>query len=117
MAFERRGDPLASRALFALRFLRCIAGATLVILFSLVLGVVGYHRFAGLGWTDSLYNASMILAGMGPVDPLPDDAAKLFASFYALFAGIAFLTSVGLLIAPVAHRVFHRFHIDMEDDA
>lgn len=82
---------------------------------SLGLGMAGYHSFAGLSWIDSLLNASMILTGMGPVDPMPNSAAKLFASFYALFSGIVFLSSAAILIAPVFHRFLHRFHLELEE--
>jgi hypothetical protein len=76
------------------------------------MGVIGYHHIGGLSWIDSLLNASMILGGMGPVDPLRSDAAKLFASFYALFSGLAFVGIASLMIAPFAHRLLHRFHIE-----
>jgi hypothetical protein len=73
---------------------------------------------AGLGWIDSLLNAAMILTGMGPVDQLQTNEAKIFASLYALFSGVAFLTIVAILMAPLVHRFLHRFHIELaqEDD-
>ena len=76
------------------------------------MGVAGYHFFAQLGWIDSLLNASMILGGMGPVDPLQNNAAKIFASFYALFSGLAFISIMSVLVAPFAHRMLHRFHAE-----
>ena len=79
------------------------------------MGILGYHYFGRLSWIDALLNASMILTGMGPVNRLDTDAAKLFASFYALFSGVAFLTFVGVLFAPVYHRFLHRFHLSEED--
>jgi len=82
---------------------------------SLAVGVVGYHASAGLGWIDSLLNASMILSGMGPVSPLHGTAAKLFAAFYALFSGVVFIASVGVMVAPIAHRLLHRFHLDTDE--
>src|SRR5258708_30559967 len=81
---------------------------------TLFIGVLGYHLLAQLSWIDSLLNASMILGGMGPVDPLPNDAAKIFASVYALFSGLVFIGVLGVLLAPFVHRVMHRFHIDEE---
>jgi hypothetical protein len=56
----------------------------------------------------------MILAGMGPVDTLHTTAGKLFATFYALYSGIAFLTVSAILLAPVIHRFLHRFHIQSD---
>jgi len=83
-----------------------------VIVFALGIGVVGYHLIAGLPWIDSLLNASMILGGMGPVDPLHTDAAKLFASFYALFSGLMFIGIASVLVAPFVHRLLHRIHYE-----
>jgi len=80
-----------------------------------VLGTFGYHFIAGLKWVDALLNAAMILTGMGPVDVLNSDAAKLFASAYALFSGVVFITATGILLAPVFHRVLHRFHVEEKD--
>ena len=79
---------------------------------SLGIGMPGYHFVARLNWIDSLYNSAMILTGMGPVDPMPDTAAKLFSSAYALFSGIVFLTTVAVLFTPVAHRVLHLIRLD-----
>jgi len=84
----------------------------LLIGIALGMGVLGYHYIGGLSWIDSLLNASMILGGMGPVDQLQSSAAKLFASFYALFSGLAFIGIASLLLAPFAHRLLHRFHIE-----
>ena len=77
------------------------------------MGMIGYHYYFRVGWIDSLYNASMILTGMGPVDPAPDDAAKIFGSFYAIYSGAAFLTSIAVLFAPIIHRFLHKFHLDI----
>ena len=82
---------------------------------SLGIGMLGYHVLGRLPWIDALLNASMILTGMGPVDPMPTSAAKLFASAYALFSGVAFLSTVGILFAPIVHRFLHRFHLETED--
>jgi hypothetical protein len=54
----------------------------------------------------------MILGGMGEISPLVTDAGKLFASAYALFAGAVFLVVASILIAPVAHRLLHRLHLE-----
>lgn len=86
------------------------AYAAIVLGGSLAIGVAGYHWFAGFGWIDALLNASMLLGGMGPVGDLPNDAAKLFASAFALYSGVIFLVLAGLILAPVFHRVLHRFH-------
>ncbi|MEO6027516.1 MAG: hypothetical protein ABIR79_11675 [Candidatus Binatia bacterium] len=112
---RRQHVPLLSRTEFALRVAKnAMLGLGLIVV-SLAIGVVGYHVTAGLGWVDSLLNASMILTGMGPVDELQTDGAKIFASFYALFSGVAFLTIVAVLMAPLVHRFLHRFHLELAD--
>jgi hypothetical protein len=83
-----------------------------IVTLALLAGVVGYHSIAHLSWVDSILNASMILTGMGPVDPMKDAAAKIFASAYALFSGVVFLSAVGVLLSPVLHRILRAFHID-----
>lgn len=97
---------------FGLRMLKFFVLASLFIALSLVIGVAGYNYYGHLNLVDSFYNASMILTGMGPVDKMPDNAAKLFSSFYSLYSGIAFLTTVALFISPIVHRMLHFFHLD-----
>jgi hypothetical protein len=89
--------------------------ASVLIAVSLGLGILGYHWIAGLGWVDSLLNASMILAGMGPVNTLETNGAKLFASAYALFAGVIFIMATGVLLSPIFHHVLYKFHVEERD--
>ncbi len=114
--YEHRSQPLLPRPAFFLRVISHAAVSLGVILGSLVIGILGYHFLNGLSWVDSLVNASMILGGMGPVDPLQTEAAKVFASFYALYSGMVFLVAAGLIFAPVFHRLLHRFHLETESD-
>jgi hypothetical protein len=81
---------------------------------SLAIGTIGYSYFLDMPWIDGLINASMILTGMGPVDKMESTPGKLFATFYALYSGLAFLTMVAIIIAPVYHRFLHHFHLDEE---
>ena len=109
--YEHHKQPLASRKVFAQR-LRCNGLIGLLLLASsLGIGILGYHFLESLSWIDSLLNASMILGGMGPVDPMKTNAGKIFASFYAIYSGVILLASVGILIAPIFHRFLHRFHL------
>jgi len=87
-----------------------------VVVGSLLIGMVGYHIFEHMGWIDSFANASMILSGMGPLGELKTAAGKIFAGCYALFSGVAFLTSVGLVFAPIFHRFLHKFHLETAKD-
>jgi hypothetical protein len=109
--YERHKQPLLSSGKFALRLLRHTLVAFALLGVSLGIGILGYRGTEHMSWLDALLNASMILGGMGPVNALTTRAGKLFASFYALFSGIVFLVIAGILIAPVAHRILHRFHL------
>jgi len=109
--YEHHSKPLLSRKLFVQRLLGHFSLAMIILFLSLGLGVAGYHFTEGLSLIDSILNASMILGGMGPVDIMTTTAGKLFASFYSLFSGIIFLAVVGIIIAPLAHRLLHRLHL------
>ncbi|MGH2618793.1 MAG: hypothetical protein ACRDJC_26490 [Thermomicrobiales bacterium] len=109
---ERCREPLLPKHAFLGRLLRFIAAAMGVVSAGLLIGMLGYHNIAHLSWVDSFLNASMILAGMGPVSQLEGDAAKVFAGFYALFAGFIFLAAAGLLFTPLLHRLLHHFHLE-----
>jgi hypothetical protein len=113
--FENRREPILPTRIFIRRLLRCLGLALAIIAVALSIGVAGYHFIAGLPWIDALLNASMILTGMGPVNVLRSNAAKVFASFYALFSGVVFISLMGLLLSPIAHRVLHKFHLSDED--
>ncbi len=113
--FEHRAESLLPRTEFYWRVGRYSALSIGTITVSLLIGIFGYHFFEGLSWIDSLVNASMLLGGMGPVNPLHTTAGKLFASFYALFSGMVLLVAVSILIAPIFHRFLHHFHLEIDD--
>jgi hypothetical protein len=117
MGFERHTMPLARTRTYLLRQLKFAFAALVFVGLSLAMGVWGYQHFAGFSRVDAFLNASMILGGMGPVGELPNDSAKLFASFYALYSGIALLTTVAVLLAPLVHRILHVLHLDDEEKA
>jgi flagellar biosynthesis protein FliR len=108
--YEHRSQQPISKAAFLRRLGRSFLVGFLLISLSLGLGMFGYCYFEGLSLTDSFLNASMILGGMGPVDPMKTEAGKIFAGAYALYSGLAFLVLAGLLFGPIAHRILHRFH-------
>lgn len=112
--YEDRRRPLISVSAFTKRVGRHLGLALAIVGLALACGLLGYHFIAGLSWIDSLLDASMILGGMGPVSSLHTVPAKLFASCYALFSGLVFIGVATLIIAPFAHRVLHRFHLDRE---
>ena len=112
MMYEaRKQRPLAAGA-FAQRLLTHLGMAGLVLAVSLAIGMIGYRVFEHLSWTDAFLNAAMLLGGMGPVNAPQSEAGKLFAGCYALYAGLVFIITAGLLFTPVLHRLMHRFHWD-----
>lgn len=113
--YEHRRQPLLSRPRFLLRLARHAAGAGVVVLASLAVGMIGYHGFERLDWVAAFLNSAMLLGGMGPVDAPRTTDGKLFAGLYALYAGLVFIVVGGFLAAPVIHRVLHRFHLEGDD--
>jgi len=115
--YERRHEPLLPRRQFYRRMARSAGLGTLLIFLSLAIGVCGYRFFEGFNWIDAFLNASMILAGMGPIGELHQPAAKIFASLYAIYSGIALISTSAVIFAPLVHRMIHRFHLeeDVED--
>lgn len=113
--FESGKEELLPKHLFYKRLLICLALAFVILFFALGIGVLGYHYFANLEWIDALLNASMILTGMGPVDILKTDGAKLFASAYAIFSGVIFISVMAVVLSPIFHRMMHKIHLDEND--
>src|SRR5205814_10683260 len=110
--YEHRGQPPLTRGQFGARLLRHFGAAQALVALSLGVGMLGYHGYERLPWTDAFLNAAMLLGGMGPVDAPKTHAGKLFAGCYALYAGLVFLVTGSILLAPVVHRLFHRFHLE-----
>ncbi len=110
--YEKRRQNLLPRNVFIQRLAKHGVIAFLIMAVSLGIGVICYRMFEGMPWIDALLNASMILGGMGPVGELHTFEGKLFASLYALFSGVVFLISMGVLAAPILHRFLHKFHLD-----
>ena len=112
----RRLKPIAPRGEFRAHLRKGTVLGVAVLAGSLVLGAAGYHLTEGTPWLDAMLNASMLLAGEGPLAPLHTTEGKLFATFYALFSGIAFVTAVGVVGAPLLHRFLHRVHLDISEE-
>lgn len=116
LIFENKRQPLAPVSVFYGRILRSLAIGLLILLVCLLIGILGYHYLADILWIDAIHNASMILSGMGPVAEVKGTAGKLFSSAYALFSGVVFITNIGIILAPAAHRFFHRLHMEEDDN-
>ena len=100
------------RKVFYVRFARGASIGLSIILGSLAIGMAGYHWFEQMPWLDAFVNAAMILSGMGPLEPIKTSAGKFFAGCYALFSGVAFLSSIAVVFAPIFHRFIHKFHLE-----
>jgi hypothetical protein len=110
--FEHKTQRLLSRAEFMRRMARFAAAAGLVIVGSLAVGMAGYHAFEHLGWLDAFLNSAMLLGGMGPITVPVSAGGKVFAALYALYCGLVVILVAGLILAPLAHRFLHRFHLE-----
>jgi hypothetical protein len=112
--YESRRQPLLGLAGFARRLGASLLIAGVLIGLSLAIGMVGYRATEHMAWIDAFANAAMILSGMGPLAPLETWGGKLFAGLYALYSGLLLLAVAGLILAPIVHRVLHRFHLEAE---
>jgi len=112
--FEHHKDALLPRREFIRRLGWSVAAGFVLILFSLSIGVAGYHFLGDLAWIDAFLDASMILSGMGPLSTLHSNAAKIFAGCYAIYCGIALIATTGVILAPVIHRGLHKFHLEWD---
>jgi hypothetical protein len=123
MKFEHSKEPLASSHKYRKRLLKYFFFSGGLLVFSLVLGTVGYWYYGQQNnhsekpsWIDAFLTASMILTGMGPVGTIESDAGKIFSALYALYSGIAFLTSAAIFFSPIIHRFLHLMHLDIKDE-
>jgi hypothetical protein len=113
--FEHRAQAVIPAPQFAFRLAHSSLVALALIAVSLLLGMIGYRVFEGLSWLDAFLNASMLLGGMGPVNAPLTPGGKLFAGLYALYCGLAVILVAGIILAPMAHRILHRFHMEGRD--
>ncbi len=113
--FERKHQKLVPTHVFIRRMVGYFVFVIVLIGAALLIGVLGYHFFDSLSWVDALLEASMILGGMGEINPLTNSAAKVFASMYALFSGLLFIAIMGILFTPILHRLMHSFHMEDKD--
>lgn len=113
--FERRGQPVASRRKFMGRMMAAIGLWLILTTGGMAIGIAGYAVFEGMSFIDAFVNAAMILSGMGPLGELKTTAGKVFAGSYAIFSGLIIVIATGVVLAPIFHRVLHRFHVESSD--
>lgn len=116
MKLENRRQKVTPLPHFLFRLGRYGLFALGLIVFSVLLGTIGYHYFGQISWLDSFHMACMILTGMGPVVEMTSPTAKLFSSFYALYSGVAFLSITAVFFAPIIHRLLHILHVERDDN-
>ncbi len=114
MKLEHKSQELISMPRFLQRMLRYTLFASLLIVLSVLIGMIGYYTLADCSWIDSFHMACLILTGMGPVVEMQTNSAKIFSSLYALYSGVAFLTISGVFFAPIIHRILHILQVDAE---
>jgi hypothetical protein len=114
--FTKFTDPVPPFSVFLRLLLKSVLIGILLITIALGAGMWGYHYYEKMPWVDAFVNAAMILSGMGPVSTLATDDGKLFAGFYALFSGLFFILIMGILLAPLMHRLFHKFHSALKSE-
>jgi hypothetical protein len=110
--FERRDQKVVSRRQFALRMLTAMGLWAILTVAGLAIGIAGYAGFEGMSFVDAFVNAAMILSGMGPVGELKTTAGKIFAGSYAILSGLIIVVATGFILAPIFHRILHRFHVE-----
>ena len=116
MVYEHRLSRPLPRGQFIRRLLGHVGVAAALVVLSLLGGMLGYRHFEGLSWLDGFVETAMLLGGMGPIHPLQTDGGKLFAGCFALYAGLIFVVSATIMLAPLAHRIMHRLHWDEKGD-
>ena len=114
--FERRGQPVVSRLKFVVRMFIAIGLWMVLTIVGLAIGISGYAGFEGMSFVDAYVNSAMILSGMGPLGELKTTAGKIFAGSYAIFSGLVIVIASGFVLAPIFHRVLHRFHVETTKD-
>lgn len=115
--YEKHHQALVSRTVFYKRVATSMVLGLSAVVIAQFIGMLGYHFYEKMSWIDAFVNAAMILSGMGPLEPLKTTGGKLFAGFYALFSGLSFILIVGIIFAPIIHRIFHKFHLDDDKDS
>ena len=112
LPFEHHSEPLLSTGEFLVRLARSAGAGAVLMLISLGAGMLGYHALEGLSWIDAFLESSMLMGGMGPISTPQTTGGKLFAGLYALYCGMVLILVAGILLAPLAHRILHKFHWD-----
>ena len=112
--FEQRHQPVISRRRFVGRMAKALVLWLALTVLGLAIGIAGYAGFENMSLVDAYVNAAMILSGMGPLGQLRTTGGKIFAGSYAIFSGLVIVIATSFVLAPIFHRVLHRFHVERE---
>jgi Ion channel len=111
--FENHKQPLVSKGVFAKRVARCVWVAFLLLAVTILMGVGVYHYVEKLSWINSFMNSIMVMTGLGLVDTLQTNTAKIFTCFYAIITAVVFYMVLAIIFAPLIHRFLHEFHLEI----
>ncbi len=114
--FEHLRQPVILRRKFLVRMFIAVGLWMILTIVGLAIGIAGYAEFEGMSFVDAYVNAAMILSGMGPMGELKTTAGKIFAGSYAILSGLIIVIATGFVLAPIFHRVLHRFHVESKGD-
>ncbi|MGG4604283.1 two pore domain potassium channel family protein [Paenalcaligenes sp. Me131] len=110
--YEKKGSPLLTRKDFLKRMFLHTLAALLLIFLVFIFGVLGQVAVEDISLHDAFLNTALLLGGIGTHSMPQSIAGKLFIAVYGFITGLLFLASIGVILAPVAHRIMHKFHLD-----
>jgi hypothetical protein len=67
----------------------------------IIVGMLGFRYIVKLNWIDSFHNAAMYTSGMGAIATMEGTEEKIFASIYALIAGLLFVTVAAYIVTQI----------------
>lgn len=112
--YESKNDALLTMRQFLRRMASHVVYALILIGVTWCVGVLGNMSFEDINWHDAVLNVALIVAGIGPFVLPVTVGGKIFFSLYGIFVGLVFMATLGVVLAPVAHRLLHKFHLDQD---
>lgn len=114
--YESKHHPPISTAAFIMRCMWHVFAAFVLCLLTLLLGALGHMFFEDMSFQDALLNSSMIMGGLGTTMHPISYGGKIFFAFYGLFVGVLFAALIGVIAAPMIHRIVHKMHLEDEEE-
>lgn len=113
--YEAKDQPVLPKIQFYKRLIAHCLSALLVVVASLCIGMLGFMTFENMPWHDAFLHALFLLGGLGTITVPASVSGKIFLGMYGLYAGLVFVTVLGIVLAPVVHRLLHTFHLDADN--